>query len=161
MTRLIRIMILLALITGCASTPPLDLTNIDFAITPQTVLATPDTIGHTVLWGGLILSSRNFKEYTQLEVLSYPVDQQGRIQRKSEPMGRFYARYPGYLETAEYRANRWITLTGSVRGVETGVVGNANYRFPVLDVRQLYLWSEQALQDNSPQLHFGIGVIFH
>lgn len=161
MTILIRIVLLLFLLAGCASKPPMDLSNIDFGITPQTVRATPDTVGRSVLWGGLILSSRNLKDSTLLEVLSYPVDQQGRIQRNAEPMGRFHAYYPGYLETAEYRANRWLTLTGTVRGIESGVVGNTSYLFPVLDVQQLYVWSEQALQDNSPQLHFGIGVIFH
>jgi len=153
--------IVLLLLNACASKPTFTLDNIDYKLNPSNVSLSSQSIGHTVLWGGIILSSNNLKNQTRLEILSYPIDKQGRLDTEAEPLGRFHAIYSGYLETAEYRKNRWVSLTGIFTGMENGTVGDAQYSFPQVKITQLHLWNQQNLQGNSPNIQFGIGVLFH
>ena len=152
---------LLLLLTACATKPAFKLESIDHELTPQNSARSDHAKGHLVMWGGLILSSKNFKDHTRLEVLSYPIDEQGRLNTDAEPMGRFYALAPGYLETAKYKKNRWLSLTGTFIGMENGNVGGADYAFPVIETAQLHLWEQESLDSNNPKIHFGIGVLFH
>ena len=108
----------------------------------------------TVLWGGVIVSASNKQEYTDLVVLAYPLSSSQRPQQGKPPVGRFIARYPGYLETVVYAAGRELTVLGPLQGIETGTVGNAPYRYPIVKADKMYLWSDR---DDS-KVHFGVGV---
>jgi len=152
---------LLLLLTACATKPAFKLENIDHGLNPRNAVHSEHAKGHQVLWGGTILSSHNFKDHTRLEVLAYPIDDQGRLNTDAEPLGRFFALAPGYLETAKYQKNRWISLTGTFIGMENGSVGGASYAFPVIETSQLHLWEQESLNNNDPKIHFGIGVLFH
>ncbi len=149
------------LLSACATTPTFKLENIDYNLTAKNAALSVNNIGHTILWGGTILASENLKDKTRLEVLAYPVDKEGRLNTDAQPLGRFYAIYPGYLETAEYNKNRWISLTGTFTGMQTGKVGDADYSFAMVEISQLHLWTQESLQSNSPNIQFGIGVLFH
>jgi len=155
------VILITLLLSACATSPTFKLDNIDYNLTAKNATHTGSNTGQTVLWGGTILSSQNLKDKTRLEVLAYPVDKQGRLDTDAQPLGRFYGLYNGYLETAEYRKNRWISLTGTFAGMETGKVGDADYRFPLVEITQLHLWTQDSLQSNSPNIQFGIGVLFH
>jgi outer membrane lipoprotein len=150
------------MLSACATSPGFRLEQIDYNLTPKNVLQVDEQArGHQVLWGGTILSSKNFTDHTRLEVLAYPLDKEGRISTDAEPLGRFYALHSGYLETAEYSKNRWLSLTGTYIGLENGKVGSADYTFPVVNVKQTYLWTEDSMSSGSSNVHFGIGVLFH
>jgi outer membrane lipoprotein len=154
--------LLLVILSACATSPGFRLEQIDYNLTPKNALQVDEQArGHQVLWGGTILSSKNFTDHTRLEVLAYPVDKEGRIDTDAEPLGRFYALHSGYLETAEYSKDRWVSLTGNYMGLENGKVGNADYVFPVVNINQTYLWTADSLYNSSPNVHFGIGVLFH
>ena len=155
--------LILFVLSACATSPGFRLAQIDYSLTAKNALQLDNQVrGHQVLWGGTILSSKNYSDHTRLEVLAYPVDKEGRISTNAEPLGRFYALHNGYLETAEYNKGRWVSLTGTYIGLEGGKVGDAAYTFPVLEVDQSYLWTEDSLNNNSsPRVHFGIGVLFH
>ena len=153
--------IILLFLVACASKPAFKLDSIDYELQPGNAAQSTSAKGHLVLWGGIILNSTNFKDHTRLEILAYPVDNEGRIDTDSEPSGRFYALAPGYLETAKYSKNRWLSLTGTFIGMEPGNVGGAEYNFPVIESTQLHLWEQESLKRNNPQIHFGIGVQFH
>jgi len=153
---------LLVLLSACATSPGFKITQVDYNLTAKNAVQSDQQVrGHHVLWGGTILSSKNFTDHTRLEVLAYPVDKEGRINTDGVPLGRFYALHPGYLETAEYSKNRWISLTGTYIGLEAGKVGSADYVFPVVNIDQTYLWTEDTLYNSKPNVHFGIGVLFH
>jgi outer membrane lipoprotein len=149
------------LITACASQPSFKDEGIDHTLTPTMAKQDRISSGDKVIWGGTILSSQNLKDKTRLEILSYPVDKKGRIDKDAEPGGRFYAIYDNYLETAEYRKNRWVSLTGKFAGKEAGKVGEADYTFPVVNISQLHLWPVESTNQRSPNVQFGIGVLFH
>jgi len=145
------------LVGGCAT--HFDIDAADDRITPQQVANDIKLAQNkTIAWGGTIVASKNLANQTQLEVLSYPLDKNGRPDREAKPGGRFIALHPGYLELANYAIGRVVTMTGTVTETRAGAVGEAPYVFPVLAVKTMFLWPTAEEEANKPQFHFGVGV---
>jgi len=145
------------LVSGCAT--PYDIGNADPRVTP--VEAAKDVAGmvnHTVAWGGLITVAKNLKEKSEIEVVGYPLDSENRPNRDAKPTGRFLVIQSGYLETADYAPGRLITVVGTVTETRRGMVGEANYIYPVVVATKLQLWPKSSLDRREPSFHFGIGV---
>jgi outer membrane lipoprotein len=129
------------LLSACASTPVFDTGGVDRTLTPRNIATSPQpATGQHVQWGGIILSTTNLEDSTQIEVLAYPLDTAARPQYDSNPLGRFILERAGYLEAASYAEGRRITVVGTVTGTRIGQVGAADYNYPVISARQLYLW---------------------
>jgi len=112
----------------------------------------------SIAWGGMIVAAKNLASQTQLEVLSYPLDTNGRPDRETKAGGRFIALHSGYLELANYAAGRLVTMTGTVSETRAGSVGEAHYVYPVLAIKTLFLWPTPEEEASKPQFHFGVGV---
>jgi outer membrane lipoprotein len=150
-------LILLSLLLGCASAPEFDTTQVDSALTPQSVIAEPETSrGKIALWGGTILDTINLKEMTQVEVLAYPLSSSHRPLLDKKPLGRFIIQQQGYLEPTSYAQGRLLTVMGKVAETQSGKVGESAYTYPVIDATQLYLWTKA--DDNDTSIHFGLGI---
>lgn len=148
---------------SCATGPKFDVTGVDPALTPARAATNIETArGKRVLWGGAIVASRNLKDSTQIEVLGYPVSDDGKPKRNEPPQHRFLVMHPGYLETADYAPGRMISVLGTVTGTQEGKVGDARYVYPAVNAEQLYLWprEEEYRRSSEPSIHFGVGVIF-
>jgi len=153
-------MLMLGLV-ACASGPRYDLRQVDTALTATRTAAAPaEHAGARVIWGGVIIATRNQSGYTEMEILSYPLDSAQRPDTRSSEQGRFIARYPGYLEGVDYAPGRQITINGKVEKVLEGKVGDAPYTFPVIQTDNVYLWPLDNRTQSSPQFHFGVGVMF-
>ncbi|HDK38606.1 MAG TPA: hypothetical protein ENG92_06285 [Thiolapillus brandeum] len=129
-------------------------------VTPQSLSASADQSvkGQDFTWGGSILSLRNLKEHTQVEVMAYPLDDNGRPDAGGSPLGRFLVDYPGFLEPAEYRSGLLLTVTGPLLGYTDGKVGKADYRYPALRADQLKLWPKSVSTfKHKPNMNFGVG----
>jgi len=152
------LMVLLFLLTACASGPDFNTMGVDPLLTPRGVTAKPQpATGKSVQWGGTIVSTANLKNSTQIEVLAYPLDSNGRPNTDGAAQGRFILERAGYLEPASYAAGRQVTVVGTVSGTRTGRVGEADYVYPVVAAKQLHLWPQgQSLGGTSTI--FGIGV---
>ncbi len=152
-----------AMLAACA-TPGPDYATTDVAtgLTPrEAVSGFSQRQGQTVLWGGVIIAGRNLEDYTRIEVLAYPLDNDQRPMTDRQPLGRFLVRTPGYLETADYQAGRLLTIKGAVTEIAEGRIGEAAYTYPVVGTEQLHLWPvPAAAQPSGPQVRFGVGVIF-
>lgn len=161
MPRILLSIVALAL-SGCASAPKFDLTDVNRELTPARAAANIDAVrNQRVLWGGVIVASRNLKDATQLEVLGYPLGRDGKPKRDDAPQHRFLITQSGYLETADYAEGRLVSAVGTVTGTEEGKVGEARYVYPVLNAAQLHLWPRETYsRPSEPQIHFGVGVIF-
>lgn len=148
-------------LVGCAGTPKFDTTGIDASITPQRVIAEETPPGKVdVLWGGMILSSKNLKDTTELEVLAYPLAPDQEPDPGKPPLGRFLAVQGGFLETADFAQGRNITIRGTLDGIRTGQIGEADYRYPLVRISQIHLWPLQT-EAAEPRVRFGIGVGIH
>jgi outer membrane lipoprotein len=149
----------LGLLEGCATTPEFDTQGVNRRLTPMMVASNPkQAVGQTVIWGGLILSTRNLTDHTQLEILAYPLDSSDRPEPDAEPGGRFLLNEKGYLESAEYTVGRYISVRGHITGTRKGKIGETEYLYPILEAEQLFLWSRN-FEAAKPRVHFGIGVI--
>mgnify|MGYP001582135438 CR=1 FL=1 len=147
-------------LSACATTPPFDLKNVNTATTPSEAVAKLDALrGSRVLWGGVIVNSKNLEKGTQLEILAYPLSERHRPRLDREPLGRFIIEHGGYLETVDYAPGRELSLTGTITGTKEGKIDAASYIYPAVASEQIHLWSKGG--NGEPQFHFGVGVMFH
>ncbi len=143
---------------ACATRPAFDLGGVDTTLTPTAAAADIDAArDHHVEWGGVIISARNLRDHTELEVLAYPLDHSARPELEKTALGRFLLTRPGYLETVDYSPGRLITAVGPVTGIHDGSVGQSPYRFAVITAAELHLWPRWTPHDNEPRITFGIG----
>ena len=129
-------------LTGCAPVISRQLKeHIAKELTLSAVLKDPDIYkGKTVLWCGVIISSVNLKEGTMIEVLQKPADMEGKPKDVDESEGRFLALYPGYLDVAIYSQGRKVTVAGEVRGKKIQRLGEIEYSYPLIRVKEIHLW---------------------
>lgn len=148
-------------ITACATTPKFDTSGMDLSITPQHAAKNVAALqGTPLLWGGIIINSTNLKEETQLEVLAYPLDSKQKPDIEKQPLGRFLAIEPEYLETSIYSQGRSITIRGTLQKNRLGRIGEAEYTYPALKINQLQLWKSRS-KAGETRFHIGVGVMFH
>ncbi len=107
------------------------------------VLQDPDSFqGEMVIWGGVIIETQNLTNGTSLTLLEAPLDSQGFPEDAEHSRGRFMARTSAYLDPEVYQKGRKVTVAGEVVGKEVRALGETQYRYPVLSVRELHLWKE-------------------
>jgi outer membrane lipoprotein len=148
------------LLSACATGPTFDSSRVNRGLTPKNAVAKlPAGAGNSVLWGGVILSTTNLRERTDIEVLGYPLDGNEKPQRDREPLGRFIVQTKGFLEPATYGKDRLLSVIGTVSRTQAGKVGASDYVYPVIDAGQLYLWPRETEAARSG-VRFGIGVGF-
>ncbi len=144
----------LALLLGaCASSPPADT-----GPTPNQVILSGEA--HDVVhWGGRIVTVKNLRERTLIEILSFPLDGDGRPLADEVPQGRFIVEKAGFLEPHEYAAGRLLEIRGRLDGFTRGRVGEAAYRYPVVRGDQLVLWpaDEPRRWSSTPRINLGVG----
>ncbi|MDQ2696055.1 MAG: Slp family lipoprotein, partial [Pseudomonadota bacterium] len=78
--------------------------------------------GVAVRWGGMLLSTASEPAATWLEILEYPLDEDGRPQVTQTAGGRFLARTGEALNTAAYPPGSQITVAGPLAGTVQGAV---------------------------------------
>ena len=132
------------LLAACANVPEsieFDETNrVEFAQVAQS----PATYaGEEVRWGGIIARVENLEKDTLIEVVNLPLDRQARPVKDSQTGGRFIARVPGFLDPMIYQKGKEITLVGMLAEPMPGKVGKHEINFPVVDIRNHYLWKER------------------
>ncbi|MES9869965.1 MAG: Slp family lipoprotein [Sedimenticola sp.] len=143
------------LLAGCAGRDTIP--DID-SPTPRMVASVPGRfVGQEVLWGGVVLASENLEKSTLFEILAYPLDWRGGPDVTEASIGRFQALGEGYMETGDFPRGRALTLMGKVTEVRVGKVGEAEYLFPIVEIRKLWLWPPPGYIDR-PRTRFGIGV---
>jgi outer membrane lipoprotein len=160
MKRLFSLIAILILLGGCSSQPVINLDKANRVVTPTQVRTQFDQFkGIDVAWGGMIINTRNLEKQTQIEVLAYPLDEDAEPRRDANPQDRFLLRYDGYLEPAQYKQGRWISVRGKLVALKAGRIGETDYQYPLVQAEQLHLWPESASgRDSTTHFHFGIGV---
>jgi outer membrane lipoprotein len=110
-------------------------------VTFSMVLANPDVyVGDVVLWGGIIIETKNLKNGTNIIVLETPLHGSERPRARGYSRGRFIAQSSKFLEPVIYRPGKKITVAGVVKGKEAQPLGETTYTYPVVSVKQMVLW---------------------
>ena len=116
----------------------------DRTITLPMVQANPDAFkGKTVIWGGIIISSKNLADKTVIEVLQTPLDRSDRVTDKELSQGRFLAESSSYLDTFLYKEGKEIIIAGIIKGISSQKIGERDYAYPVLKPLQMRVFEPQ------------------
>lgn len=143
MSRWLPLLLPLLLLGGCATVPPAALNKGTFSlVTPQEAQA-GSREGQRVRWGGVIIDTTPKEQETCFRILALPLDKEARPVRDDRTLGRFIGCAQGFYDPALYAAGRELTVTGEIRGVEPGAVGDYQYLFPRLAVDSVYLWPKE------------------
>jgi outer membrane lipoprotein len=154
--RWLLILILATSLHGCSSQPVRPIA--ERLITPQQASSMrPADIKSLVQWGGVIIESRNLRETTEIQILAYPLDENGRPDTDADSIGRFIAQKPGYLEGMEYRPGREVTASGKVSAIRQGRVAERDPSFPILLSDDITLWPKHKPRSR-PRIRFGVGA---
>ncbi len=134
------IVVLVLLVTGCATLPPeLDGAVADLRV--QEVRLEPARFeGQRVRWGGTIVYVENRADSTLVEMVARELDGTGRPVESDVSQGRFIARFDRFLEPEIYAPGRLLTVTGPLAGTTAGQIGDFPYDFPVVEVTASRLW---------------------
>ncbi len=148
-------------LSGCASrvVPPEMKGQVNRRLSFEELLQNPNRYrGELVVYGGVIISSKNRAEGTELEIMQKPLDWSDEPEYVDVSYGRFLALYPGYLETTVYAKDRRVTVVGEVTGQERRPVGEMRYAYPTLQVKTIRLWPEYRERDYLyPYPHYWYG----
>ena len=101
--------------------------------------------GKLYILGGLVVKTTNTENGSLIEAVYIPVDSQGYLKGREYADGRYLALYPrgaGILDPEIYRKGREVTIAGVLTGVQKGKLDNADYLYPVFEIKQVYLWEE-------------------
>ena len=115
-----------------------------------------DYIGEMVLLGGVIIKMTYKEDGTFLEIYQTAIDDEEKPMDLDVSKGRFLARYKGFLESGIYGKGRKVTIAGTVEGVKVLKIGDLDYHYPYLLIREIHLWKkEQAVYEPYPWYPIG------
>src|SRR3989338_7647851 len=130
--------IILVFLTGCSVISKDIRREVDRTITLPMVQANPDAFkDKKVIWGGIILSSKNLADKSVIEVLQTPLDRADRATEIEKSQGRFLTESSQYLDTFLYKAGKEITVAGIIKGIAIQKIGEMDYTYPVLEPLQM------------------------
>ncbi len=142
MSKPILLLLLLGLLSGCASqVPPAIRLDVGEPLSVAQVQADPqETRGKAVRWGGEILRVINRRDSSDVVVLRRPLFDDGEPKPDGGEAKRFVARFAGFVDPAAFRPGERLTVTGKLDGLETIEVGEYRYPHPVVRVVEHYRW---------------------
>jgi outer membrane lipoprotein len=106
--------------------------------------------GELVLLGGVIVKTVNRREGTLLEVYQTEINRRGKPIKVDRSGGRFLALYEGFLDSDIYSAGRKVTIVGTVQGEKIVRLGDMDYRYPYLVLKEIHLWEKEQVRRYEP-----------
>jgi len=99
--------------------------------------------GDIVIWGGKIIKTRTLKTGTQVYVLHMPLDYMEKPEDNLTSRGRFIAATQEFLDPELYSSGKLVTVAGTVTGTESHPVGETEYPYPVIDIKEIHLFKPE------------------
>jgi outer membrane lipoprotein len=142
MKRYAFLLILAILLTSCAHV--LSKKYVESATTGvsfRLIEENPDAyINKTFILGGTIAGTTDTKNGSEVVVAETPVDKYGNITDPDISEGRYLIETVRHLDPLIYRKGRHITFAGKLIGSKKEMLGEMEYRYPVFQAEQIYLW---------------------
>ena len=144
--------LLLAICAGCASKPhSISLAVVDDVSVQQVREEKDAHIGSTVRWGGAVTGVENRDDTTWVFVIARDLKKNGKPVSDNRSDGRFVAVFDGFVDPLVYKEGRLLTVVGSIDGSTTRAIGDYDYRFSLVSVRDSHLWPER---HNTPRIYY-------
>ena len=96
--------------------------------------------GLPIRWGGTIVDVTNEEEYSEMQVLYYPLNAFGRPSLRQPNGGRFLMQSDKFLDPAIYVNGTEITVAGTFSGEIDRKVGNKTIQLPLISSAESHLW---------------------
>jgi len=146
--------VLLVCLAGCTNVIRDEMgKGADSSVTIELLKESPSRyLGKLVMLGGMVAETRNTPDGGQLEIVQFPLADDGYPEKSQVTGGRFLATAPTLLEPLVYLPGTLVTLTGEFKGTRTRPLDEVSYTYPVVSIREIHLWQE----DDEPQRPFGI-----
>jgi outer membrane lipoprotein len=142
--RVSSLLLVLLLAGGCASKPA---SSISLAVVDDVALAQVQSdveryTGSTVRWGGIVTEVENKADRTWVLLVGRALvdDEKPIVDGASD--GRFIASFQGFIDPLVYKPGRPLTVVGRIEGSTVRAIGEYEYRFPIVEVRDSHLWAE-------------------
>lgn len=147
--------LILVLMFGCAYPISKDLRQeAPKDLTFFTVIQNPDAyVGDIVIWGGLIIKTFNRPEGTEVLLLENPLES-NEFPDTRTTYGQFIAKSSTFLDPVIYQRGRMVTVAGEIIGKRVQALGVMKYIYPVIRIKQLYLW-EKEMPPWEPPAYYG------
>lgn len=147
-------------LAGCVSIPEsIQGTSATPVTNMNVVLTAPELYqGQEGRFGGRVIDVKNLPTSTRLEIAVMPLSKYDAAPELQQPsVGRLYANVMHFLDPSDYK-NQYVTVVGTIKGVENGKVGEATYPFLELDVTGMKRWtlSQQVIMP-APVMSWGYG----
>jgi outer membrane lipoprotein len=162
---LVSIGCLVAWLAGCAANDvipaPLE-HSIDRSVAFPDLRSSPDSYrGRLVVLGGEVLSAKQLKSGTRIEVLQIPLSsaQEPGVDRTTSE-GRLLAIQRDFLDPATIPPGTRVTIVGEVTGATTLPLDETEYTYPTLEIRHLKVWPPAltAARNRPPRSSPGLGL---
>ncbi|MCP4334670.1 MAG: Slp/YeaY family lipoprotein [Gammaproteobacteria bacterium] len=136
-------LLLLAVCAGCASKPSsISLVEVDDVTLAQARAGTDAYLGSTVRWGGIVTEVENKADHTWIFLVGRALKDSERPISDGHSDGRFIASFNGFIDPLVYKPGRPLTVVGSIERSTVRVIGEYDYSFPVVAVRDSHLWAD-------------------
>jgi len=113
--------------------------------------------GEVILLGGVIVKVMYKQDRTLLQIYQTEMDCEKRPVSLDVSGGRFLARYNGFLDRDIYRKGREGTVAGKVKGVKVMKLGEIDYHYPYILIKEIHLWEEKKPQSYDPYPWYPMG----
>ncbi|MGB9697902.1 MAG: Slp family lipoprotein [Thermodesulfobacteriota bacterium] len=150
--------ILLCLLFACAPIFNKEkMKEVDYELTLAALINDPERYtGKIMILGGRIIKAEIKEGVTWIEVLQLPLDWRKKPKETDESAGRFLAFFADFHDPAIFSPGRKITVLGLISGRKTLSIGEKEYHYPVLKIKEAHLWPEES--KSGVFFHFGIGL---
>ena len=100
--------------------------------------------GQMVLLAGVIVKTTHESNgKTVIEAYQTQMDFEQRPENLDVSQGRFLAEYDGFLDGDIYAKGREITVAGRFKGVKVLKLGQMEYPYPYLQIKEIHLWERE------------------
>ena len=136
--------LMLLLIAGCASKPASSISQalVDDVSLTQARADVDRYLGSSVRWGGVVTEVENKADKTWVFVVGRELKDNEKPITDSSSDGRFIASFDGFIDPLVYKSGRPLTVVGQIEGSTVRSIGEFEYRFPIVAVRDSRLWAE-------------------
>lgn len=138
--------VLLGIFSGCATYPisgslrNIARRDISFSMVQSNPAA---YVGSIVIWGGFIIETSNLAGGSEMLILETPLRSDEVPIPSTYTQGRFIAKASGFLDPVIYSSGRRVTIAGEITGSEMRKIGETEYSYPVINIKELYIWGER------------------
>ena len=120
--------------------------TVNQAVKYEQVKSSPSSYqGQVIILGGEVLSATRLEDKTRIEVLQLPLmDDVTPVIERTESKGRFVAFDTGteIVDPAILKEGTPVTIIGEVKSPTEGHVGESQYEFPTLVIRDMTVWNK-------------------